>query len=448
MCKLMIAFAFVLSLYLLVPEDARAQQESLVGHWEGAYVRLGAVQAVRLDFVLEGGKLKATYDVPELNIYEEPVTELSYDAPPQLVLRPKYGKFTMQVFPDIGEMTGDNKAWGPPVTLHLKRRPKEQTLSYPQEEVRFRNGTVALAGTLYKPVTAAPHPLMVIVHGSGAQGRAESYYRFWGNFFAQRGVAALLYDKRGVGRSTGNYETATFDDLAGDVVAAVELLRKRKDIDKARIGLFGISQGGWIAPLAASRTRAVSYLILNVGPSVSVEEQELHRVEYTMRGEGYTEPEIAKAISYTKQVFKTAYTGAGRAELDALTAQVREQKWAEQVQLVNSQKDLDDWRLIRYDPAEVLMKTKIPVLSIFGELDVLVPPKENQERMERYLRQAGNRDMTIRVIKGVGHDMENFGTLRGNEWKWPDKFWVWPRKSEAFYEAITGWLKQHGLARP
>ncbi len=436
----------LLLLCLLFPLGAAAQQETIVGHWEGAYSRLGAIQTVSVDFTIEQGKLNATYDLPDLSIFGEPITEISF-TPPQLVFKPKYGTFTMRLFADVGEMTGENKAWGPPVSLHLKRTSRRPEVVYAQEEVRFRNGAVTLAGTLFKPATYAPYPVVIVVHGSGAQGREAGYYKFWGNFFASRGVAALIYDKRGVGQSSGDYEKSTFDDLAGDVVGAVDLLAKRKDIDKQKIGLMGISQGGWIAPLAASRTRAAKFLILYVGPSVTVEEQELDRVEYTMRAEEFSAQDITDALAYTKLVFRTSYSGEGKAELDALTKSSRGKPWAEQVQLIDGQNDLDGWRLIKYDPAPVLKKTTIPVLSIFGEKDVLVPPAENLARMEGYLREAGNTDVTIRVIPGVGHGMENFGTLKGGEWKWPDNFWIWPRKSQAFYDTITGWLEAHGMAR-
>ena len=77
---------------------------------------------------------------------------------------------------------------------------------------------------------------------------------------------------------------------------------------------------------------------------------------------------------------------------------------------------------------------------------MLVPPKENRDKMESYLKEAGNRDVTIRVIPNAGHDMINFQTLRGGEWKWPDKFWVWPKRSLLFYETILNWLGEHGIA--
>jgi hypothetical protein len=115
------------------------------------------------------------------------------------------------------------------------------------------------------------------------------------------------------------------------------------------------------------------------------------------------------------------------------------------VQLVESDQDLTDWKLSRYDPAPVLKKTTIPILSLFGEKDVMVPPKENRDKMERYLQEAGNKDVTISIIPNVGHDMESFSTLKGGEWKWPEKYWVWAKKSPLFYESIITWLVKHRI---
>lgn len=444
MRKRIVAAASILSLYFFLPVLSAAQRNTIVGHWEGAYVRLGAVQTVMMDFSVDSGQLKGTYDIPDLGIFGEPITDINYESP-RLTFKPKHGVFTMQLHADVGEMTGENKKWNPPVSLHLKRKIKYPLPPFLQEEVQFRNGGAALKGTLVKPVTPALHPVIVVVHGSGAQGRNDSFYRFWGGFFARHGIATLIYDKRGVGQSSGDYRHATFDDLAGDMLAAVKLLKERRDINPQQIGLFGISQGGWIAPLAASQTRDVKFMILHVGPAVTVEEQELHRVEYTLRAEEFSATDIADALAYTKLIFKVAYTGLDRSELDTRTKNVRDKKWAEHVQLVNAQQDLDTWRRIRYDPSPILKQTRIPVLSLFGENDMLVPPKENKEKMERYLKEAGNKDVTIHVIPNVGHDMESFATLKGDEWDWPEKYWVWAKKSPIFYETIINWLVERAI---
>ena len=266
-----------------------------------------------------------------------------------------------------------------------------------EEEVTLRNGPVSLAGTLVRPAKPARTPAIVVVHGSGDQGRDDGFYRFWGEFFAGRGVAALIYDKRGVGGSTGNHTLATFDDLASDAVAAVTWLKRHPAMRAEAIGLFGISQGGWIAPLAASRTEDVKFLILNVGPAVAVRQQELDRVEYTLLENEFTQAEIDEALDYTRAMFDTAYTGEGRDRLDALTRMSRGRSWTGHVDLIEADDDLDGWRRIRYDPAPVLSRMTIPLLALFGEADTLVPPATNRNAMENALREAGNRDVTIRV---------------------------------------------------
>jgi acetyl esterase/lipase len=120
------------------------------------------------------------------------------------------------------------------------------------EDVRFPStGTVRLAGTLISPATPGKHPAVVLVHGSGAENR--DYMLPWSRFLVRRGMAVLGYDKRGVNESTGDWNTASFPDLANDVIAAFNYLKRRPDIDRAHIGLLGISQAGWIMPIAAVR---------------------------------------------------------------------------------------------------------------------------------------------------------------------------------------------------
>src|SRR5437660_76990 len=157
MRTLMLTLAVVVScLALPVCSSAQQHEEAVAGHWEGAFVRLGAVQTVKLDLALEGNQLKGTHDIPDLSIYDEPLREISYNYP-QLQFRTKYGPFNMTVSADVGEMTGENKRWNPPVTLHLKRGLKIPS-PYPRDDVKFSNGSVTLAGTLVKPTTPAPYP--------------------------------------------------------------------------------------------------------------------------------------------------------------------------------------------------------------------------------------------------------------------------------------------------
>jgi pimeloyl-ACP methyl ester carboxylesterase len=440
--------AVVLQVCLFSISWTRAAESSIVGRWEGAFVRLNAVQTVVLELALEAGAVRGTYDIPDLGLYAEPLTDVAYNVP-VLRFRLLYGQFRMQVHDDIDEMTGENPDWGPAVALHLKRVPVEPAPCR-KEEIRFSNGAVALAGTLVTPRSGEPHPAIVLVHGSGRHERSDWRYRSLGDYFARHGIAALVYDKRGAGLSTGDLESATFDDLAGDAAAAFRFLIGRKEIDRRRIGMLGSSQGGWLAPLAASRLRGVAFLILDKGAAVAVREQELQRVEYGLRAGKSSETDIAEALRYTRQVFEVAYTGEGWPDLQAATQAARTRPWAHGVQLAETEKDVEGWRLERYDPAPVLRRTTIPVLALFGEKDTLVPPAGNADLMRRYLAEAGNRDVTIRIFPELGHSRYLGQSLRTGRWEWPDGYWIWDKQSPAYLDTVISWLSARlaGAATP
>lgn len=132
-------------------------------------------------------------------------------------------------------------------TSRVARRVQMET----REDVRFSNGNVRLSGSLIRPATGLRHPAIILVPASGPEDR--EYLLPLVHFLVRHGVAVLGYDKRGVGGSNGDWTTASFDDLAGDTTAAFEYLKTPPDIDHRQIGLFGLSQAGWIMPLAATR---------------------------------------------------------------------------------------------------------------------------------------------------------------------------------------------------
>src|SRR5437660_4929794 len=128
-----------------------------------------------------------------------------------------------------------------------------------EEQVVFHNGEVRLAGTLLLPRADKRVPAVVFVHGAAYHERQDN--REEAEFFARRGIAALIYDKRGCGVSTGDWTAASQHDLAEDALAAVLLLKGRPEIDAGHIGLWGMSQGAGIIPLAAVRSPDVAFLI-------------------------------------------------------------------------------------------------------------------------------------------------------------------------------------------
>ena len=153
-----------------------------------------------------------------------------------------------------------------------------------REDVRFSNGDVQLAGTLISPTTRGPHPAVILVHASGAEDR--EYLLPFARFLIRHGMAVLGYDKRGVGASTGDWNKASFDDLAGDVVAAFEYLKTRSDIRRDEIGMLGWSQAGWVMPLAATRAKDLAFLISISGAGVSGAETTIDQARNEMAANG------------------------------------------------------------------------------------------------------------------------------------------------------------------
>ena len=170
------------------------------------------------------------------------------------------------------------------------------------EEVSFRHGDHTLSGSFYRPRGAGPHPAVVMILGSDRHDRDYGgVVPALGRHFGQAGIACLSWDKPGVGKSTGDYNTQTFRDRAEETLAAVQFLRGRNEIRKDRIGLWGHSQGGMVAPLAASLSGDVAFLIEVSGWQGPVWQQDPVRVRAELRAAGSPETEVEEAVAFAKK---------------------------------------------------------------------------------------------------------------------------------------------------
>jgi pimeloyl-ACP methyl ester carboxylesterase len=166
-------------------------------------------------------------------------------------------------------------------------------------EIRFRNERQAidLAGLLFLPAGPGPFPAAVIIHGSGASKRANRWYLTLTHYLQDNGIAVLLPDKRGSEQSGGDWRQASFEDLATDTLAAIRFLSVQRRTEISRIGVIGLSQGGWIAPLVADRSPYVSFLVSVVGSSVTTHQQFLYEEDHNLRQMGVL-PGISRALAY------------------------------------------------------------------------------------------------------------------------------------------------------
>jgi dienelactone hydrolase len=302
-----------------------------------------------------------------------------------------------------------------------------------EEAVRFASGKITLAGTLVLPGGSERHAAVVLFHGSGAQERDQ----FMARWFAEQGIAALAYDKRGVGESTGDFRAVPFMELCDDGLAAITYLKSRKEIDTKRIGVWGLSQGGWLGPLAASRSADVGFVIAVSGPGVSPGEQMIVYYANELRAAGVAESDVREASTLRRDVWNYLSNGtggdAGYEKAKAELEQARAKRWYKQVK--GQQDDLFgslqtpaelskpnhpgfNWyqHEMNYDPVPTLRAVRVPALFLFGDRDQLIPVAESVAAIRRVLAEDGHHDFTIREFPNDDHGMrlttgESYGEI-------------------------------------
>lgn len=287
-----------------------------------------------------------------------------------------------------------------------------------EEAVRFASEKANLAGTLVLPEGTGAHPAVVLFHGSGPQRRDL----FTARWFASQGVAALTYDKRGVGESTGDFRAIPFMELCDDGLAAVGYLKSRKEIDAKRIGVWGLSQGGWLGPLAASRSADVTFVIAVSGPGVSPGEQMIVYYANELRRQGLPEGDVAEASAVRRDIWNYMSSGNGYEKAKAELQEARGKKWFNQAKAQQDDsfgtlprpEDLSKpvgrsllWfgQEMNYNPVVALRALKVPALFLFGDRDQLIPVQESVAVLQRVLKEDAHHDFTIREFADDDHEM-------------------------------------------
>jgi len=433
-----LALLFIFQL-ITVPILAQSQ---FIGEWKGAFVREGSIQLTELTFFIENDSLKGYHHIPERELYDEPITEIEQRAD-TLFFRSRYGPFWLISNNHPDQLLGMSVRWNPKIKLHLKRH-SLNALYHDTREYSVNNGENNLTGKVYIPAKEfANNKLIVLIHGSGPVLMEDRCYRTEAIALAKRGYHVAVYDKRGSGASTGNLSEASIGDLASDAVVILNEMKQQFGPD-FKYGFLGISQGGWVATNAANQTNASDFLILNVGPAVSIWQQELDRVKYTMLQQEYSDAAIDSALSHVELMFQLVNDSTLWPEYIRSSKEINDLGLDE---IVNTRLEIYDrhvswWRINNYDPKEDLMNMKIPVLSLMGAKDPLVPPGTNQKLMDEFLSKSESPFYDIKVFDNVYHGLESYSDFRGTNWEWPSSYWVWPYKAEGLYDTINDFFKR------
>ena len=310
--------------------------------------------------------------------------------------------------------------------------------AFVRKNVSFRSGGNTLHGVLLLPNGRGPHPAVAFVHGSGSLGRDDwRGHPALREHLARHGIASLCWDKPGVGESKGDWTRQSFHDRAQEAIEAVKFLKGRPDIAGKQVGLWGISQGGWICPLAAYLSADVAFMILVSAPAGTIEEQDLYRVEQEMRADNMPEGDVEKALSFARRRIELI-RGGSYAQLDAAQREVSHQRWfKDYVHRLEPRDFAFGKKNIAYDGRPVLKEVKCPVLILVGGRDTIVPAKKSAALIKGILKKAGNKDVTVKTFANADHFMH--ATRTGG----PRETFAKGRKKEfvpAYCETVTNWL--------
>ena len=333
------------------------------------------------------------------------------------------------------EVSGTFKQGPGSMPLNFKRvaeipkfnRPQDPKKPYPydEQEVSYRNekDNIKITGTLTLPRGGGKYPAVLLITGSGSQDRNETVsghrpFLVLSDYLTRNGIAVLRVDDRGVGGTDPGSLSATSENYSEDVLAGVNFLKQRKEIDPKMIGLIGHSEGGMIAPIVATRTNDVSFIVLLAGLGQRGEDVIYTQIELIHKAQGTHVDTTRHTLALARKIHAIV-----KAETDdkRIEPRINEDIAAYDRTLGDLQKQLfqpaaaglkafipmykSQWYryFIMFDPQPVLKNVKVPVLALNGELDLQVAWKENLDLIGAGLKAGGNQNVTIKSFPKLNH---------------------------------------------
>jgi uncharacterized protein len=420
----------------------RAAKEKLAGSWMGRLESGGMY--IRLVFNInlnDRDTLTASLESPDQGSVIIPVGLVDYRGDSIIIEAAIIGGRYAGIVKGDKNIEGSWEQMGIKYPLNMEKQDAPFKLNRPQEpqppfpytsgEVKIRNekAGITLAGTLTIPEGTGPFPAAILISGSGPQNRDEEImghkpFAVIADHLTRNGIAVLRYDDRGVGKSEGNYSTATSADLATDAEAAFIFLQGHHQIDKARTGFIGHSEGGLIAPMVASVKPATAFIVSLAGPGVKGEELLLKQAEEISlaMGNSNEDAETAKRINLKLYKIIRKNPDSGKAEpklVRTMTRELRKMGVEDEVikERINNLKLTllgDSYGWFRFfiisEPSDYWSEVTCRVLILNGEKDLQVNPAINTEGIAGALRKGGNTNFTVRIMPGLNHLFQSSAT--------------------------------------
>jgi len=469
----------MLSALLLIALVLAVAAQVTTPHVEGNWLATLDVGGAKVRLVLKIGKsangYAAKFDSPDQGATDLPIDSIVLDGAKLSFSAGKFGISYEGTLSETGDEISGTFKQGPGSTpMVFKRvaevptlnRPQDPKKPYPydEQEVSYRNekDNVKIAGTLTLPRGGGPYPAVLLITGSGSQDRNETVaghhpFLVLADHLTRNGIAVLRVDDRGIGGTDLGSLSATSENYAGDVLAGVNFLKQRKEIDPKMIGLIGHSEGGMIAPMVAARSKDVSFIALLAGLGQRGEDVIYTQLELIHKAQGTPPERLIHIVSLTRRINAVVKTETDEKRVEQ---RINEEIAAYAGTLNDEQKKFFEpaakdikafipmyktpWYryFIMFDPQPVLKNVKVPVLALNGEHDLQVAWKENLELIAADLKAGGNADVTVQAFPGLNHLFQTSPTGLLSEYNQIEE-----TISPEVLKTVTDWIQRRTIRK-
>ena len=421
-----LALNFKRGTFAAKPAPKPAAPSDIDGTWLGT-LDAGAIKLrILFKIVNTADGLTAQMQSPDQSPTWIPVTSVKRNGSALIIdIKTIGGVYEGKIAADLGSMDGTFTQLGNPLPLALKKikdqselerpRPQNPVKPYPYraEDVTYSNKAAGntLAATITIPTGKGPFPAVLLIAGSGPHDRDESLmghkpFLVLSDYLTRKDIVVLRADKRGIGKSTGTYDTATTADFATDAEAGIAYLRTRSEVDPHKIGLIGHSEGGSIAPMVAASDPGVTFIVLMAGTGVPGDQIIVEQGKLIAEAGGESREKAEQDAEKERETLMLVETEKDPANLETLLGVKLAAEGVPDVQIAAQTKALTTpWVrfFLTYDPATALRKVKCPVLALNGSLDLQVPPAQNLPAIRKALEEGGNTHFEVDEMPGLNH---------------------------------------------
>lgn len=322
------------------------------------------------------------------------------------------------------------------------------TVGVTKESISFGNDGATLHGTLYIPDVNKRVPAIVVFHGASEPLASTPLYRHLIEGLPQIGVAVLLFDRRGTGASTGSTD-APYETLAGDGIAGARALRKLSNVDPARVGYWGISQGGWLATFAAARDPQAAFAVAVSAPLVTAESQ----MEFAMSNQlsvlGYGATDISEMLDARRRLDGYFNGRNSRASAVAALQAIQDKPWFALMYLpkaasVPANPKDSVWRSqMDLDSVAAVSRVHVPILFILGDSDPWIPVARTVDLLRSV--SSKNRDVNYVVVPSANHLMMTPPARERMDDAKASAVAVEQPQAVAYFMILAAWLQREGF---